>query len=255
MAARVLKILLIEDSAADARLVEEMLGPTEDIEYELRCHPGLASGLEHIDGFGPDVILLDLGLAESSGLDTFERARPKAGRIPIVILSGLGDEDVATESVRKGAQDYLVKGQFDEDRLRRTIRYAIERQTRSTEAEERVQALIKAEPELADLVLRNPDGVLVVDAVRKILFANPAAARLLAVPVDGLVGSELEFNVLAGTRQMIQLREDPRKPRYVEAHSADAVWSGQDAHILTLREAEDRSLWSRLRRLLGGRRS
>ncbi len=246
MAAQTLRILVIEDNPGDVRLLEEMLVPTSDVQYEVQSFGNLSDGLGAVSDFDPAVILLDLGLGETQGLDTFTAAQEGAGDVPIVILSGLGDEMVATAAVGQGAQDYLVKGEFEEQRLRRTIRYAIERQRRTATAEERIRTLAAEEPGFADIVMNQPDGVIVADSTRKVLFANPAAAELFTVPVDDLVGSELEFNVRPGASQMVQIREDPRNPKYLEAHSAQAVWSGSDVHVLTFREGEHIGFFRRI---------
>ena len=251
MAAQTLRILVIEDNPGDVRLLEEMLVPTGDVQYEVQSFGNLSDGLAAVSDFEPAVILLDLGLGESQGLETFTAAQEGAGGVPIVILSGLGDEAVATEAVAQGAQDYLVKGEFTEERLRRTVRYAIERQRRSATAEERIRALAAEEPGFADIVMNQPDGMIVADSARKVLFANPAAAELFTVPVAELVGSELEFNVRPGASQMVQIREDPRKPKYLEAHSAQAVWSGSDVHVLTFREGEHVGFFARILRNIG----
>ena len=251
MAAQTLRILVIEDNPGDVRLLEEMLVPTGDVQFEVQSFGNLSDGLGAVSDFAPAVILLDLGLGESQGLETFTAAQASAGGVPIVILSGLGDEAVATEAVAQGAQDYLVKGEFSEERLRRTIRYAIERQRRSDTAEERIRTLVAEEPGFADIVMNQPDGMIVADTARKVLFAHPAAAELFTVPVDELVGSELEFNVRPGASQMVQIREDPRKLRYLEAHSAQAVWSGSDVHVLTFREGEHVGFFKRILRNIG----
>ena len=251
MAAQTLRILVIEDNPGDVRLLEEMLVPTGDVQYEVQSFARLDSGLDAVADYSPSVILLDLGLGETQGLETFMTAQESAGGVPIVILSGLGDEAVATEAVAEGAQDYLVKGEFSEERLRRTIRYAIERQRRAATAEERIRTLVAEEPGFADIVMNQPDGMIVADSTRKVLFANPAAAELFTVPVDDLVGSELEFNVRPGASQMVQIREDPRNPKYLEAHSAQAVWSGSDVHVLTFREGEHIGFLRRLLNSIG----
>ena len=95
----------------------------------------LSSGLQKLAEGGADLVLLDLGLPDSQGLDTYTKTQSQFPRVPIVVLSGLLDEAVAIKAVRAGAQDYLVKGQIEGNLLFRSVRYAIERKT----AEERLQ--------------------------------------------------------------------------------------------------------------------
>ncbi|TMH00192.1 MAG: response regulator, partial [Betaproteobacteria bacterium] len=124
------KVLLIEDNPADARLIGEMLREAEakGLAFELVWADSLAAGAQRLHEGGIDVILLDLGLPESSGLDTLQRLLEHEPRAPtLVVLSGITDEDVALQALQSGAEDYLVKGQVDSALLVRSIRYAIGR--------------------------------------------------------------------------------------------------------------------------------
>ena len=122
-----LKVLLIEDNPGDARLIREMLIAMKGRAFDVECADRLSIGLDHLAEGGIDVILLDLSLPDSQGLDTFVRAQAQASGVPIVVLTGLDDETLAVRAVQEGAQDYLVKGHVDGYSLTRAIRYAIER--------------------------------------------------------------------------------------------------------------------------------
>ena len=84
--------------------------------------------MEQLEGGGFDLILLDLGLPDSFGLDTFSKVYSHSPRVPIIVLTGLDDSDIALKAVSEGAQDYVVKGDFSGRLLEKAIRYAIERQ-------------------------------------------------------------------------------------------------------------------------------
>jgi DNA-binding NtrC family response regulator len=88
-----------------------------------------------------DIVLLDLSLPDSLGLDTFTRVYDKAPCLPIIVLTGLDDEELAAKAVREGAQDYIIKGQVDSNLLARAIRYAIERKRAEKEREELILKL------------------------------------------------------------------------------------------------------------------
>ena len=122
-----IKVLLIEDNPGDARLIREMMAEVGVARFDLECVDRLSTGLERLDGGGIDVTLLDLGLPDSEGLDTFVRVHAQVPQIPIVVLTGVTDEVVGVEAVREGAQDYLTKGQVDGNLLVRAMKYAIER--------------------------------------------------------------------------------------------------------------------------------
>lgn len=120
-----IKLLLIEDNPGDARLIREML--RESSEYEITVKENLTEGLMALRKGRYDVLILDLGLPECYGLDTLKRVRGGIHDMAIVVLTGFDDMDCALDSIKQGAQDYVVKGQIDSPTLIRVIRYAIER--------------------------------------------------------------------------------------------------------------------------------
>lgn len=120
-----ISLLLVEDNDGDARLFHKML---DSDGFRVHHRKRLAEALETMKHDKFDVILLDLGLPDSQGLDTLRRAASHEPEAPvIVVLTGNGDEWVAVDAVREGAQDYLVKGELDRNVLSRAIRYALER--------------------------------------------------------------------------------------------------------------------------------
>ena len=121
------RVLLIEDDPGDVYLLRRMLAEASARRIELEPADLLAKGLALLAEGGFDVLLVDLDLPDSSGLATFQTVRRRAPDLPVIVLSGLDDETVALVAVREGAQDYLVKGQFEGQLLVRSIRYAIER--------------------------------------------------------------------------------------------------------------------------------
>ena len=136
MDAKPITVLLIEDNPGDARLIHAVLaergGPVE-----LVSASRLAEGLERLDQGGRDLVLVDLSLPDSAGLDTLARVQERAAAVPVVVLTGTDDEALGLEAVQKGAQDYLVKGQAPPALLNRAIRYAIERK----QAQEKIRTL------------------------------------------------------------------------------------------------------------------
>ena len=130
------KILLIEDDPGDAVLIEEILAEAGRALFDLERVDRLSAGVARLGRGGIDVVLLDLGLPDSQGIDTLVKARVCAEGVPIVVLTGLDDAAMATRILREGGQDYLVKGQMDGNLLTRSIRYAVERQRLLVELEE-----------------------------------------------------------------------------------------------------------------------
>lgn len=127
MASSVIRILLIEDNPAEVRLVQIALAETASGQFEPAHADTLAGGLQRLQQDACDAILLDLSLPDSAGLDTLRQVIRAKPDVPIVVLSGLHDVEVALEAVQSGAQDYLVKGRSDGELIARAVRYAIQR--------------------------------------------------------------------------------------------------------------------------------
>jgi diguanylate cyclase (GGDEF)-like protein len=122
-----IRALHIEDNPADARALRESLAEVPETGFELEWVDGLGKGLQKLESGEVDLVLLDLHLPESQGLTTFTRTHACAPSVPIIILSGLEDRELALKAVRDGAQDYLVKGQFEGHSLVRSMQYAVVR--------------------------------------------------------------------------------------------------------------------------------
>lgn len=149
---KVTKILMIEDNSRDVRLIQEMLKEVPNFSFEVKHSERLDEGLEYLKDDKFDILLLDLNLPDSTGFNTFIKARDSKSKVPIVILSGAADEETAVEAVHEGAQDYLMKGEVDGRLLARSIFYAIER--KKTEEE-----LIKHRDHLEELVEKRTLGL------------------------------------------------------------------------------------------------
>ena len=122
-----LNILLVEDSASDAVLLQECLTQNSLGNFKFHHVESLAAAMKLLEGQNFDLLLLDLSLPDSCGPQTYLRARAAAPRLPIVLLTSVEDESVGFEAVRCGIQDYLIKGQAYGRQTARSIHYAIER--------------------------------------------------------------------------------------------------------------------------------
>jgi signal transduction histidine kinase len=124
-----ISVLLIEDNPGDARLTQEMLKDARGLRCDFECVDTLAAGLQRIGKGGVDLVLLDLGLPDSAGIDTLRTLRAGIPQsLTVLVMTGQGEEDIALQAVQAGAQDYLVKGQTNSDLLIRSMLYALERQ-------------------------------------------------------------------------------------------------------------------------------
>jgi len=142
------KILLIEDNPADARLVREWLQQTATASFELEHTERLSAGIKRLEEKSFDAVLLDLGLPDSQGLETLQRIHAGAPLVPILVLTGLADEQAGLQAVKEGAQDYLLKGQVNESLLVRSIGFALERKRGEEALRRKNEELATAEEEL-----------------------------------------------------------------------------------------------------------
>lgn len=232
------KLLLVEDNPADARLVEIALAEVDGKTFEIQHVDRLSQALGLVGANAFDAVLLDLSLPDSHGLDTVAQVKIADPKVPIIVLSGLLDEDIAIQAVKTGAQDYLVKGQESGYLIVRAIRYAIERK-RSEEAlreahdelerrvEMRTAELVEvnqrlraeiAEHELSEaarqqseerfrmLIDTIPYGVQENDPSGFITFSNPWHQRSLGYSADELKGKAI-WEMLESEAEKVYLRE------------------------------------------------
>lgn len=167
------RILLVEDNPGDARLVEEYLRESLDLDCDLIRADSLAQALELLRRGCFDLILSDLGLPDSQGLATFHRLNEADPGTPIIILTGLGDREVALASLREGAQDYLSKSEMDPASLGRAVRYALERW--------RSQRALKASEEKFSKVFQHSPVWVVISDLEKGTYLEVNDAFLDAV--------------------------------------------------------------------------
>ncbi|MFW6283038.1 MAG: PAS domain S-box protein, partial [Minisyncoccales bacterium] len=165
----VFKILLIEDNPGDIRLIKELLIQANNFEFELNSSRTLNEGLEKIQKNVYDIVLLDLSLPDCRGVETIKKAQKEVNIIPLIVLTGLEDENLARRTVKLGAHNYFVKGQITSNRLVRAIYHAIDR-----------KKMLKKIHNLASFPSDNPSPVLRVNKER-ILYANSAARSLFGI--------------------------------------------------------------------------
>ena len=147
-----IKVLLIEDDEGHARLIYKYLSKARNIFFDTNRADLMSAGFEFLDKNKVDVILSDLGLPDSIGVETFRKLHSRCPDIPVIVLTALDDESTALSAMQSGAQDYLVKGQIDTIQLVRSIRYAIERQRLAAELEKRLKEIEMAKEKQESLI-------------------------------------------------------------------------------------------------------
>ncbi len=227
MTTTVLNILLIEDNPGDIRLLQEVMREVTTVQCQITPAMTLAAALQQLllETVRFDVILLDLSLPDSRGLASFLNLHRQATNIPIVVLTGSDDENLALTAMQQGAQDYLIKGQVDSNVLLRSIRYAIERERtdaalRQTKIElerrvvERTRDLQQTNQQLqlellerqrAEVALRisqsrfagileiASDAIIAIDTDRQITLFNQGAEQIFGYLAAEAIGRSIDL--------------------------------------------------------------
>ena len=168
-------VLLIEDNPGDARLIREMLAEETSMPFSLRHADRLSRGLEHLSLKTTDLVLLDLSLPDSHGLETFTKVYAHAPKVPIIVFSGNDDRQLALYAVKSGAQDYLVKGKIDRELLLKAMQYSIERKHYQEELERQANY---------DGLTGLPNRHLLHDRLRQAVFAQRNVRSIAVVFID-----------------------------------------------------------------------
>lgn len=167
MSSRGIRVLLIEDEKEIAEFYSEVLREERDFTFQVECAETLGRGLALLEKGNIDVVLSDLTLSDSRGIGTFLKIREKHYKVPVVLLTGLADGVIALDAVRKGAQDYLIKGEVDGKILSRVLRYAIERH--------RIQEELRRQAQIIEQI---HDAVICADLEGFITSWNGGAEKL-----------------------------------------------------------------------------
>ena len=175
------KVLLIEDNPMFIKLIGEYFKDGFNTIFDLHSEELLRDGIESLSNNEFDAILLDLNLPDSDGIDTLLKLEPEKRNIAIIVLTGMDDEELASEALRYGAQDYLVKGNFSPELLIKSIYYAIERN-------ESKIALQESEENYRILVDNQSDLIVKVDLEGKFLFVSKSYCKMFGKTEEELIG-------------------------------------------------------------------
>ena len=200
-----LRILIVEDNPADADFIQEMMPETGPVRFQFESVSRLSEAIARMERKGIDLILLDLSLPDSLGLPTLHQVRRAAPEVPVVVLSGNNDQDLAVTAVQAGAQDYLVKGQINGNRLVRAARYALERK--------RLEDALRQSAERHLSILRTAmDGFWRVDMQARLLEINQTYCQmsgyteqeLLAMKISDLEAVESMSDTAAHLKKVME---------------------------------------------------
>ncbi|WP_373352726.1 response regulator [Pseudoroseicyclus sp. CXY001] len=229
-------MLLVEDNEGDAFLARDRLARARSRAFSVASVTSLAEARVALREARFDAVVLDLGLPDSRGIESFRRLRRRVPSVPIVILSGQNDDDAARAALREGAEDVLSKSGEGLESLPRAILYAMERfQARQADAQ------------LQQLISDNPDGMLVTDAGGAVQFVNAAALDLFGVDRETFMSQEIGFSFGDDAMSEVEILRGGAR-RTAEVRLGHIHWHGQRAVLATLRDVtESRHMADQLR--------
>ncbi|MDB5924374.1 MAG: hypothetical protein JWN13_3310 [Betaproteobacteria bacterium] len=171
----IFNVLLIEDNPGDARLLQEMLAEEPVAPFRLHCADRLSRGMEMLSAGKVELLLLDLSLPDSHGLETFAKVYAHSPKVPIIVLTGNDDRALALSAVKAGAQDYLFKGSLERELLVRSMQYSIERKRYQEELEHHANY---------DALTGLPNRNLLHDRLKQAVFAQRNVHPVAVVFLD-----------------------------------------------------------------------
>ena len=225
-----IRILLVEDSQSDAELFQIYLQQVRSADYRIELAETVTEGVALLKSSPVDIVLADLNLPDSFGIDTCRKLHEAAPSVPIIVLTGLADEEKALEAMQVGAQDYLVKGEIDGNVLSRAIRYSIERQ-RAT-----------------DIQRQSDDRMrLITEQLPAVLWTTDTDLRITPPSTEFLIDNGGNDSLVGKTLKEFFETEDPefapiaahRRAVGGEPVSIEFFWRGKtlSIHVEPLRDA------------------
>jgi signal transduction histidine kinase len=225
-----IRVLLIDDSPEDSEIVEIYLRRFPGQDFAIRTAATLADGLRQLAEYPIDVVVLDLHLPDSVGLDTLTTARSRYPGTPIVVISGAVDATFRSTILALGADDALGKSEPRDHLFGRSLLYATERH--------RAMAHGRS---IAALLAADPDATVVLDSADHVLFANQAAADLLGRSAEDLCGSTLSIPLPQEPQAEIEFDTGGRR-RTGDVRVVPVRWRDQPARMAAIRDTTERKL-------------
>ena len=268
MEIKTIKILLVEDNPVDVLFLRSVLGRDTGARFHLDTVTSLADALSRLDAAEFDIVLLDLTLPDSTGMDTFHAVKARAGGRPVIILSGVDDETLAVNAVHAGAEDYLVKGRVESQLISRAIIYAIERTEFRMEvlkAQEKYRGIF--ENSVAGIFQTSPEGTYLdvnpalvriygyssreemlsrISDIAKLLYVDPnRRAEFVKLMHERGVVHDFESQIYRKDGSIIWISEHARAVR--DAQGNIQYYEGMVEDVTARKEAEEKLRFSELR--------
>ncbi|HOO56760.1 MAG TPA: response regulator [bacterium] len=232
-----IKVLTVEDDINSAKHIKRLLEPSDTCDFNVTNTECLKDALEEMQQHDFGIVLLDLNLPDSTGYETFEKLISKTN-IPIIVLTGTADEQTAYRAMREGAQDFIFKddvmsGKF----LENSIRYAVERHRQNRERRKKLQV---KELSFRTLIMKNADGIVVLDDDFKIEYLNTAAEKMFGRSLSELEGEYFGYPTVTGENTEIDILQKNGGVLTVEMKISSIYWEDNPGYMASLRDVTER---------------
>jgi len=235
------KVLLLEEDPSYIEIMQTMLTVIREPQFDLECFSRLSKGLRRLGGGDVDVVLVDLSLPDSTGLDTLSEILEHAPGVPVIVLAKSDDADLAIKAVQAGAQDYLIKGEVDDTLLVRSIHYSIERHRIQDELKRQMATRERSSAaQVREILEKSTDGVVLVDEEGTIRFVNLAAQERLGRSAEELVGTLFEHPLVVGETTEIEGARTNGKQFTLEARVVQTEWEHETVRLVYLHDISNR---------------
>jgi signal transduction histidine kinase len=235
------RILLVDDDEEYGRSLQEMLRGRASHAFEVELEHNLEAALKRLmkpNNF--EVVLLDLDLPDSRGLDTAVMVLQAAENVPVVVLARSEDQQVAWQATQYGVQDVILRETMTAEALVWSLKHAVEQHLLRASLERHIRELELSNGRFLSLVVDNADAIVVVDRVGIVRFVNPSAEKLLRCSASDLLGQMFGIPLEGVDVTEIDLRNRPGRTQTAEIRVMRTLWDGERAFIVTMRDITER---------------
>jgi len=239
---RTINILLVEDNPVDALFIREMLSEMEFTLCQVQWVDLVSKGKQWLEEHPGevDLVLLDLFLPDSRGMDTILNFKTFIPGIPIVVLTGLDRKELGRVAIKEGAQDYICKNDLDSNILENSLRFAIERHQLIMQLEKRKNQVTESELRFRRIIEKNVDGIVILSHESRIKFINPAGEKILGKTSEELSNQLFGKGLALGESVELHVVWMEGDTRFVEIRGKEIDWEGKRAYLASIRDITER---------------
>jgi len=238
MKSETVRVLIVEQGEKCKALILNLLSQCGDCACIVENTADISRIPAALKNMQAQAVLFDMACQNSTTV--FGAVKKFAADVPVLVLADPQTEAPAIEAIRKGAQDYLVKGGFDGKEFVRTMRAAIERQNVVVKLEKKSIEFQANEARLMHVVVNNVDGIIIIDTDKKIHFVNPVAERLFLQSASELMGRAFDYAVDLDGSAEIEIKRSDGNTKIIEMRTVKTQWDEKDAFLISLRDITER---------------